>query len=536
MNHFGRTSAVTGAGIFLEACAFFLAIVMASTAFHQTKAGLPFWMVFTTLSWAFLLSRFVQSLPLSSNLRGTAGLGASVLSLLILSHLRPGPGLLSLGQLIGGDARTVIVLALSLGFLALLWWRGVTMPHDEVSLDMARTSFRWGLIVLFVAVLADSIWSAYMVSGYLVVGFFAVGLAGLSLARFSWEAGGSQVMPASWWLPIGASVGTVILLGLLISGLGMGGLDDVTRAALEAAGIAALLVLEPVFLALGYVAGLLVALFGWVAGWFGRGDFTGLEQTQQQLGALHEQLENARGGGGPPAVLVVLLKGGALVAAAGAAGWLLYRIFRFRRLLRPAEEVEETSRSLFSWSRANRDLSTLLADWWNSLPTGGGGRAERASEPAGPRGFYHELLALAAKLGRPRLEWETPKEHQGGLRSLLPREPVGRMVDLFQLSHYGQAAIDGGSLAGCAWTGRRSNSSWWTRSGGGRARQTFPLGRHLLEALSRLDRSRVMRKKRRSSGQGEQKRCPWPWKLNRGNIPGCFDPLRAGAESYWSMN
>jgi len=375
------------------------------------------------------------------------GLGASVLFLLFLSYLGPGPGPTAVGDFVSGNTEGAVALGLSLAFLVLLWWRGVTLAQDEVSLDTVRGSFRWGMAVLFVAVLAESASSADIVDGYMVVGFFAVGLAGLALARFSWEAGDTQVMTANWLVPIAASVGGVILLALLIGALGKGGLDDVAREALKAAGNAGLLILKPVFLALGYLASLLVGLANWIAGLLGGGDLSALDQMQQNLLDFGQRLESERGEGGLPTALVVLLKSGALLLATSSAAWLLYRIFRFRRLIRRTGEVEETRQSLFSWSRANRDLYALLAEWWNSLPAVGSGRGKRSSEPATPREFYHRLLSVAEKLGCPRQEWETPKQHQGALRGMLPVEPVGRIVDAFQLSHYGQTAADRGELA-----------------------------------------------------------------------------------------
>jgi len=233
---------------------------------------------------------------------------------------------------------------------------------------------------------------------------------------------------------------------MIVSAVGLGGLDDVTRAALKLVGNAGLLVLKPVLLALGFLAGALVGLFNWISGWFGGGDLTSFDLAQEQFREFHEQLEQDKGDGGLPEVVKVLLKAVAFLAAAGAALWLLYRIFRFRRLLRRTGEVEETRQSLFSWSRANRDLSALLADWWNSLPAIGGRGGKRPTDPASPRDFYHELLALTARLGHPRREWETPKQHQGSIRDLLPNEPVSRIVDAFQISHYGQVAPSRGEL------------------------------------------------------------------------------------------
>lgn len=447
MSQFSRISAVTLVGLFLETCAFYLVIRMASAAFRQSEAGLPLWLVFLSLLLAFLLSLNVQTLPLARGLRGTVGLGASVLCLLFLSYLNPGPGPTSIGEFVSGNTEAAVVMGLSLAFLVLLWWRGVTLAQDEVGLETVRGSFRWGMAVLVVAVLAQSVTSADIVDGYMVVGFFAVGLAGLAMARFSWEAGDTQVMSANWLVPIAASVGGVILLALLIGALSKGGLDDVAQEGLKAAGSAGLLILKPVFLALGYLASLLVSLGVWIASLLGGGDLGALDRAQQNLLDFQESLESERGGGGPPTALVVVVKGGALLLATSAAVWLLYRIFRFRKLFRRTGEVEETRQSLFSWSRANRDLSALLSEWWNSLPAVGSGRGKPSSEPSTAREFYHRLLSVADRLGCPRQEWETPKQHQRALRGTLPVGPVGRIVDAFQLSHYGQTAADRGELA-----------------------------------------------------------------------------------------
>jgi hypothetical protein len=47
------------------------------------------------------------------------------------------------------------------------------------------------------------------------------------------------------------------------------------------------------------------------------------------------------------------------------------------------------------------------------------------------------MLDLSAESGRPRDEWQTPREHQGTLPGLLPMEPVERIVDGFQSAYYG---------------------------------------------------------------------------------------------------
>ncbi len=446
MSQFWRTSAITGAGLFLESCAFYLLIGIISAGLQHQEVALPFWLVLLSLGWAYLLSFYIQVLRFSLNLRGAFGLMISVASLLFFFHLNTGLGLIPVGAILSGRLDAVIRMVLTLAFLVLLWWRGGTIAHDEVTQETVQGSFRWGLVMMFAAVLTEGLTSAHVVNGFLIVGFFAVGLAGLSLARFSSEAGDTQVMSLDWLIPIGVSVGGVLLLGMVISVVGLGGLDDVTRALLGAVGNAGLWILHPVLLAMGYLVSLLVQLGNWLSGLFGGGDLSGLLQAEAQMRQFHESMAQKAGNTGPPAALVAFLKWAAFLAAAGLVGWLLFRVFRFRRLWRGPREVEETRESLFTWTRANQDLSSLLSDWWSRLVLVGEGGRRRQPEPRNPRELYHSLLALAEQLGQPRRDWQTPKEHQRALQELLPLEPVGRIVDGFQSVHYGCGRVVPGDM------------------------------------------------------------------------------------------
>ena len=253
-------------------------------------------------------------------------------------------------------------------------------------------------------------------------------------------------MSTGWLVPIGVSVGGVISLALLIGALGVGGLDDFTGTTLRSIGNVGFWALKPLLLLLGLLASALVVLGNLMSGWFGGGALSGLELAQQRLSEFHEQLESGRTEDGPPAILLGALKGLAFALLFGVAAWILYRVFRFRRHLRRPGLVEETRESLYSWSRANRDLSDLLAGWWNSFSPVGGRETGKGSEPASAREFYHRFLEVAERLGRPRWEWETPKQHQTAMRALLPRDPMAGIVDAFQTSHYGGTETNQGEL------------------------------------------------------------------------------------------
>jgi hypothetical protein len=445
MSQFWRNSLITGIALFLETCAFYLVFTIIATIIQLPDARIPFGLVFLALLWAFMVSLYLQTIRFSLNLRGVFGLIVSIASLLILSNLSTDSGLIPFGKILAGNLVTAFTIVLSLAFLVVLWWRGSTIAQDDVTLDSIRSTFQWGLAVVFIAVLIDALSSAEVINGFLIVGFFGVGLAGLSLARFSSESGESPTMSRDWLLPIGVTVGGVLLLGMLISLLGLGGLDDVTRAVLGWVGTAGLWILRPILLGLGLIAAGLVALGNWLSSVLGGGDLSGLEIAQEQIRQFHESLEEVEKGG-PPVLLITLLKWSAFLGALALVGWLLFRIFRFRRLLRNTGEVEEIRESLFTWERANQDLFSLLNGWWNNLVQAATGENRRQSVPRNPRELYYSFLMLADELGYPRREWQTPREHQRALGWLLPAEPVAHIVDGFQLVHYGRGQVDDGRM------------------------------------------------------------------------------------------
>jgi hypothetical protein len=439
MTQLWRNGLITVVSLFLETCAFYLVFKVIGTLIQLPAAQVPFGLVFLTLLWSFILSMYLQTIRFSLNLRGALGLVLSLLSILVLANWSTGLGLNPIGKLLGADFSLAVGLALTLVFLVTLWWRGASIAHDEVTLDSIRGAFQWGLVVVICAAVLDTLTSADIVNGFLIVGFFAAGLAGLSLARFSSDSGGSPVMSKTWFVPIAASVGGVVILGLLISLIGIGGLDDVTRAILRLIGSVGLWVLKPVLLGLGFVAAALVALGNWLSSVFGGGDLSGLEAAQEQIRQFHESLGEVEQTG-PPRLLVWTLKFIAFLAAASVAAWVLFRLFRFRRLLRHQEDVEETRESLFSWSRVNADLLGMLNNWRGANQGQPGGMG--TLEPQNPREVYHRFLSLADHVGYPRMDWETPREHQRQLSSALPPAPVDRIVNDFQSEHYGHAPVE----------------------------------------------------------------------------------------------
>ncbi len=437
MNRFWRNSLITAVALYLETTVFYLVFSMLTTLIQLPAAKVPFWLALIAMGWSFLLSYYLQTIRFSLNLRAVGGLAASVVSLVILSNVMTGSGLVPLGAIITGDLHTAAAVVIGFISLAALWWRGAKIAQDQVNLDTIRGAFQWGMAIVFAAVLVDVLAPNDVVGGFLILGYFAVGLVGLSLARFAVEAGESQTMSRDWLLPIGATVGGVLLLVLIISGVGLGGLDDVTRAVFGFAGKVGLWALKPVFLGLGYLAAGLAALLDWLVSMFGGGDLSQFDEAQRQLQEFHESLEE-QGPTGPPAWLVALLKWSAFLVVSTVVGWVLFRLFRYRRLWRRGAEVEEIRESLFSWERANQDLNSMMAGWWNNLVGAANRESRPQSEPSDPRELYHRFLGLSADLGAPKGEGQTPKEHEAGVERILPPQPVDNIVNGFQSAHYGR--------------------------------------------------------------------------------------------------
>ncbi len=438
-----RARAITAVALFLEGCTLYLIIAVFA---HLAKFGqlkMPFWLVLLSLVWGYALSSWILSLRITPVMRGLVGLALGVPSLLALTAWNSGEAALPFEPLLYGGLKGVGLFAGSVMFLLVVWWRGIGLSREEVTLDVVRSSFQVGLVVMLAAAVIDAVTTGRIVSGFLVVGYFAVGLPGMALARFSSETGDERDMPAQWLWPIAASAGAVVVLGLLISGLGLGGLDDVTRAVAKAIGAAGYWILEPVLLLIGLLAGALVSVGNWFSDLMGGGNLEGLIEAQRRLDDFHQSLretETEPGGSG----WFTVMKWGAAAIGMAAATWIIYALFRSRRRQGRESEVIESRESLFSLERVGDDLGEVFGGLFAGL------RRDRSrpagSKPRSPRDYYHALLEFASHAGRPKEGSETPREHQRGLSGILPSDPVASIVDEFQETHYGATPPQAGQL------------------------------------------------------------------------------------------
>ncbi len=437
-----RTRATTAVALFLEGCALYLAFTVVSHIAKFPPLHMPFWLVLVALAWAYCLSSWVLTRRVTPALRGLMGLALGIPSLMILTAWNGGYALHPFDLAISEGMSGVGLFVGSVIFLLIIWWRGAEISQEEVTLDAVRSAFQIGMAVMLAAALVDASSDAGVVSGLLVLGFFAVGLPGMALARFFDEGAEGREMPVQWIWPIAVCVAGVLALGLLAAALGLGGLDDVTRAALRTVGAAGYLILEPALLAIGFLAGVLVSVGNWFSGIMGGGDMDGLIEAQRRLDQFHQSLREAEreGAGG---ALVAVMKWIAAVLGIAVVAVVVYSLFRARRRGGQAQDVIERRESLFSLKRAGDDLGEALGGLFSGFR---GASRNRSRNLRSPRDYYHTLLALAERAGRPKEVWETPREHQRGLLGVLPSDPVAHIVDEFQAAHYGAAPYSSAQL------------------------------------------------------------------------------------------
>ena len=395
-------------------------------------AAIPMGIAILAVGWSFVLSWYVQTIRFSLNLRGVIGLALSAVSVLVLAGLSMGAGWFPIGEVLSGDLRSAAALGLSAIFMLLLWWRGTAIARDDVTLDVVRNAFVRGVVVVIVAVAADTLLQAAIIRlPVLLLVFFATGLAGLAISRFAAE-GGTGRMNRGWMLAILFSVGGVLLLAVILGAIGIGGLDDATRAILKGVAFLGLWTLRPVLLLLGLLAAGLVAIGNWVSGLFGGGDLSGLELARLQIQEFHESLREVEGDG-PPNVILTVIKWLAFLAALSLAGWILYRMFRRRRLVGGDYADGEVRESIFTWGDAGQDLADAVSGWMSRAS----GFRRRRPPPTTPREVYHRMLEVANAVGFPRRGSQTPEEHHQAVRETLPDPPVARIIGGFQHYYYG---------------------------------------------------------------------------------------------------
>lgn len=430
-----------GIQLFLEGYTYFICYTIISHLIGIHDGSLPFWMTLMTLVWSFLLSFVVQTINFSLNVRGVLGLISGGFSILILASMHHNLNPFQVSELFNEDWINTAQYIVSLAFLTILWWRGGMLARDETTLDSIRNVFQTGILIITFGLLI-SMFTSWTISSYpYILFFFSAGLAGLSLARFSGQPSDYQISLKSWLIPICSSVAIVILVGLIIAGLGISGIDESLRFLLELLGGLAEWLLRPLLLGLGFIASGLIIFGTWLSNLFGGGNLDGLEFALGHTQDLYESLDESREDNSNR-FLITCLKIAALGSFGIISGWCLFKVFRFKRHWSNQSQSETSRESFLTTKLISNDIKSMLHHVLNKAIPLPNNRRSYIRDPENAREVYYQFLILTKELGHPRNPGQSPKEHQTNLADLLPIEPVTKIVSEFQDVHYGNPYLE----------------------------------------------------------------------------------------------
>ena len=430
-----------GIQLFLEGYTYFICYTIISHLIGIHDGSLPFWMTLMTLVWSFLLSFVVQTINFSLNVRGVLGLISGGFSILILACMHHNLNPFQVSELFNEDWINTAQYIVSLAFLTILWWRGGMLARDETTLDSIRNVFQTGILIITFGLLI-SMFTSWTISSYpYILFFFSAGLAGLSLARFSGQPSDYQISLKSWLIPICSSVAIVILVGLIIAGLGISGIDESLRFLLELLGGLAEWLLRPLLLGLGFIASGLIIFGTWLSNLFGGGNLDGLEFALGHTQDLYESLDESREDNSNR-FLITCLKIAALCSFGIVSGWCLFKVFRFKRHWSNQSQSETSRESFLTTKLISNDIKSMLHHVLNKAIPLPNNRRSYIRDPENAREVYYQFLILTKELGHPRNPGQSPKEHQTNLADLLPIEPVTKIVSEFQDVHYGNPYLE----------------------------------------------------------------------------------------------
>ena len=430
-----------GIQLFLEGYTYFICYNIISHLIGIHDGSLPFWMTLMTLVWSFLLSFVVQTINFSLNVRGVLGLISGGFSILILASMHHNLNPFQVSELFNEDWINTAQYIVSLIFLTILWWRGGMLARDETTLDSIRNVFQIGILIITFGLLI-SMFTTWAISSYpYILFFFSAGLAGLSLARFSGQPSDYQISLKSWLIPICSSVAIVILVGLIIAGLGISGIDESLRFLLKLLGGLAEWLLRPLLLGLGFIASGLIIFGTWLSNLFGGGNLDGLEFALGHTQDLYESLDESREDNSNR-FLIMCLKITALCSLGIVSGWCLFKVFRFKRHWSNQSQSETSRESFLTTELISNDIKSMLHHVLNKAIPLPNNRRSYIRDPKNAREVYYQFLSLTKELGYPRNPWQSPIEHQTNLADILPIEPVTKIVSEFQDVHYGNPYLE----------------------------------------------------------------------------------------------
>ncbi|MBI3953580.1 MAG: DUF4129 domain-containing protein [Chloroflexi bacterium] len=414
--------------------------------FGTTGAPLGTGGVLVGLAGAYYLNRWLQQLPLALGVLRLLSLLSAATFLFVLLQAQYGSAavpvdprwvseLVEQGTRSLGEVKGVLFGA---AFLLGLWWRGARLAASSDHGDAILSSFKVGLAALGAITLGQAVFDAELSATGLVFPFFGLGLASIALSQLAARERGLGQLPRGYWLGVtAATVGLLLVAGLLLSLAAGAESTHALGAALRASGGAISRVLDILILGLAWVvAGLFGALLGlisWLRALLGAQE---PQQPQPQAPATPQFAEEA-----PQLVPDAVLQG----LKWGLVGLLVLTVvlvlfFAFLRRQRAGLRQGPLFReSLQERGQLRADLLAALGD------LAGRFRRPRA-EPArrwgdSPREqvmrSYAGFLELAEEQGLERKPAVTPLEFLLEARRIFPATAGQRLTDAFDRVRYG---------------------------------------------------------------------------------------------------
>lgn len=350
-------------------------------------------------------------------------------------------------RLAGGDIPALRWVGTTLALIGsvLLWRRAIGLVAERYVEERLQRSFKIGMAVIAVAVLAEQASKEDLGARALLVPFFVASLAGMAVARLPEHGVGAKA--ASWVRVIAVSVlvviGTGLLLGLAGGVYGSGGVHLLYRGwGLLVDGL-----LWLIRYPLELLVNAMLAFWTWVRNLLNpSGEQVSLDPISMPQAPAVDAVTSGSGST-LGQTIVNILQYPLLVV-------LLVTIFvvlalAFRRLwLRRKGLVDEDRESIESVPDASGDLARLLQGLLPAWMRRGRAAGLTWRYPEGEPGvgevfrLYFDYLSAAIRRGMVFDPSDTPQERSADLQAALPGTPAGPVTERFNAACYGREPTD----------------------------------------------------------------------------------------------
>jgi hypothetical protein len=343
-----------------------------------------------------------------------------------------------------------IPVSLVVFFMGLyLWWRGIELAQQALSIESVGFSFRVGIVAFLWLFLARMFFFATDAVPYALL-YFLVGLMVMGLARIE-DVGRSHIgihspFNAAWLTILAGSALAVSALSVLMVNV------------FSFRNIAAMVqVLQPAIALIARVTRpiqmMAARLLQWVLSWligifarlFGGSEVWPDDEASRELAEFLEELQQMQPAQSTPVVWRLVQAGVLVLGFLFVLTFMAFSIGRVQRALRDGREAEHET--VWDKEREAEDMRDAMGSRWRRWREGLMARLAwlRGEEYslASIRTTYVSLTRLAAVSGYPRREAETPYEYVTTLLEAFPgsAEEVQLITDAYVRVHYGERAF-----------------------------------------------------------------------------------------------